>query len=206
MSTTSHRDDCVYAPCADLGAGNGRCASAAPAYAIAKPCAAPRSLRGSAEPARIAAIGVSRRGARRSGRRSTKGGVHMFKPRRGVSARLVLVALLAAALAMALTGVAQAKDKRELGVMTQNLYLGSSLDAAVQAQTQLDFLLAATTIWGTVQFTNFPARSDAIANEIASEQPDLIGLQEVSKWTTSGATALPSLDFLAILQQDLADR
>ena len=130
----------------------------------------------------------------------------MFKPRRGVSARLILVALLAAALAMALTGVAQAKDKRELGVMTQNLYLGSSLDAAIQAQTQFDFLLAATNIWGTVQFTNFPARSDAIANEIASEQPDLIGLQEVSKWTTSGATALPSLDFLAILQQDLADR
>src|SRR5437870_13265532 len=120
MSTTSHRDDCVYAPCADLGAGNGRCASAAPAYAIAKPCAAPRSLRGSAEPARIAAIDVSRRGARRSGRRSTKGGVHMFKPRRGVSARLVLVALLTAALSMALPGAASVDDKGEVVAMAKN--------------------------------------------------------------------------------------
>jgi endonuclease/exonuclease/phosphatase family metal-dependent hydrolase len=130
----------------------------------------------------------------------------LFKVRGAFGARLMFIAVLVAALAMALTSVAQAKDKRELGVMTQNLYLGSSLDAAIQAQTQFDFLVAATNIWGTVQFTNFSARSDAIAGEIASEQPDVIGLQEVSKWTTSGATALPSQDFLAILQQDLADR
>jgi endonuclease/exonuclease/phosphatase family metal-dependent hydrolase len=126
--------------------------------------------------------------------------------RGATGARLTFVAVLVAALALALPGIAHANSKRELGVMTQNLYLGSSLDQALQAQTQLDFLIAATTIWGTVQVTDFPARSDAIANEIDAERPDLIGLQEVSKWTTSGASALPSLDFLAILQQDLADR
>ena len=130
----------------------------------------------------------------------------LFKLRGAFGARLALVAVLAAAFALALAGIAQAKDKRELGVMTQNLYLGSSLDAALAATTLPQFLVAANTIWGTVQATNFPARSDAIADEIAADEPDLIGLQEVTKWTVSGASTTPSLDFLAILQQDLVDR
>jgi endonuclease/exonuclease/phosphatase family metal-dependent hydrolase len=127
--------------------------------------------------------------------------------RGAAGARSIFVAaVLVAVLALALPGIANADSTRELDVMTQNLYLGSSLDQALQAQTQTEFLIAATTIWGTVQFTNFPVRSDAIANEILAEQPDLIGLQEVTQWTTSGASAFPSLDFLAILQQDLVDR
>ena len=128
----------------------------------------------------------------------------LFKTRRAFGARLTVVAVLAAAMAMTLTGVAQAKDKRDLGVMTQNMYLGSSLAPATEAKTPEEFIVAVATIYGTVQFTNFPARAEAIANEIASEQPDLIGLQEVSKWTATGPGAPPSLDFLAILQADLA--
>jgi endonuclease/exonuclease/phosphatase family metal-dependent hydrolase len=130
----------------------------------------------------------------------------LFKFRGALGARLALVAVLAAAFALALSGVAQAKDKRDVGVMTQNLYLGSSLDAALAATTLPQFLVAANTIWGTVQATNFPVRSDAIADEIAANKPDLIGLQEVTKWTVSGGSTTPSLDFLAILQQDLTDR
>jgi endonuclease/exonuclease/phosphatase family metal-dependent hydrolase len=130
----------------------------------------------------------------------------LFKLRGAVGARLAIVAMLVAALALAMAGVAQAKDKREIGVMTQNLYLGSSLDAALAATTIPDFLAAANTIWGTVQATNFPLRSDAIADEIAANKPDLIGLQEVTKWTVAGGSTTPSLDFLAILQQDLLDR
>ena len=130
----------------------------------------------------------------------------LFKLRGAFGARLALVAVLAAAFIMALAGVAQAKDNRELGVMSYNIYLGSSLDAALAATTLGDFLVAANTIWGTVQATNFPVRSDAIADEIAANEPDLIGLQEVTKWTVAGGSTTPSLDFLAILQQDLADR
>jgi negative regulator of sigma E activity len=80
----------------------------------------------------------------------------LFKLKGALGARLALVAVLAAVFALALAGVAQAKDKRELGVMTQNLYLGSSLDAALAATTLPQFLVAANTIWGTVQATNFP--------------------------------------------------
>src|SRR4030095_15997680 len=107
----------------------------------------------------------------------------LFELRSAVGARLALIAVLATTFALALTGGAQAKDKREIGVMTQNLYLGSSLDAALAATDLTQFLVAANSIWGTVQATNFPARSDAIADEIAANKPDLIGLQEVTKWT-----------------------
>jgi endonuclease/exonuclease/phosphatase family metal-dependent hydrolase len=98
------------------------------------------------------------------------------------------------------------KPKRELVVMTRNLYLGASLDAAVAADTPLEFLIAVATIYGTVQFTDFPARAQALAVEIAESDPDLVGLQEVANWIATGPGAPPSLDFLAILQQALADR
>ena len=57
-----------------------------------------------------------------------------------------------------------------------------------------------------MQFTNFPARAEAIADEIQAEEPDLIGLQEVTKWTTGGLNPPPGYDFLAILQSELASR
>ncbi len=128
------------------------------------------------------------------------------KFRNVLGTRLALVAVLGAVLAVSLPGIAQAKDKRELEVMTQNVYLGSSLDQALMAGDPTEFLIAIATIYGTVQFTNFPARSDAIADEIAARGPDLVGLQEVTEWTSTGPGAPPSLDFLEILQQDLADR
>ena len=57
-----------------------------------------------------------------------------------------------------------------------------------------------------MQYTNFPARAEAIADEIQAKDPDLIGLQEVTKWTTGGVNPPPGYDFLAILQSDLASR
>ncbi len=127
---------------------------------------------------------------------------------KGTTIRAKLAALLAllVAFSVLLASPALGKDKRELTVMTQNLYLGSSLAPALQATNQTEFLIGVATIYGTVQFTNFPARSDAIADQIALSAPDLIGLQEVSNWTATGPGAPPSLDFLAILMADLAER
>jgi len=96
--------------------------------------------------------------------------------------------------------------KRHLTVMTQNLYLGSSLGPALAAQTPEEFVEAVARIYATVQYTNFPARAEAVAGEIEEKQPDLIGLQEVTKWTTGGASPPAGYDFLAILQSDLAAR
>jgi endonuclease/exonuclease/phosphatase family metal-dependent hydrolase len=116
-------------------------------------------------------------------------------------ARIGLIALVV----IAVSSMAQAKDKRDMVVMTQNLYLGSSLNAALGATTPQEFIIAVATIYGTVLFTDFPARAEAIADQIEAERPDLIGLQEVSLWTTTGP-APPGFDFLAILQQALDDR
>ncbi|MEP7191262.1 MAG: endonuclease/exonuclease/phosphatase family protein [Actinomycetota bacterium] len=121
--------------------------------------------------------------------------------------RLWLAALVAVALPLAGSGAAQAMDKRELTVMTQNLYLGSSLEPALQASDGPSFVAAVAQIYGTMLFTDFPTRATAIAETIAKERPDLVGLQEVSNWiaqATNGAATPPSYDFLQILQQALA--
>jgi endonuclease/exonuclease/phosphatase family metal-dependent hydrolase len=98
------------------------------------------------------------------------------------------------------------EGKRDLNVMTQNLYLGSSLGPALEAQTAEEFVAAVARIYATVQYTNFPQRAEAIADEIQEKDPDLIGLQEVTKWTTGGLNPPPGYDFLAILQSDLEAR
>ena len=96
--------------------------------------------------------------------------------------------------------------KRKLTVMTQNLYLGSSLGPALEAKTPEEFIEAVARIYATVQYTNFPARASAIADEIQAKKPDLIGLQEVTQWKTEGLNPPPGYDFLAILEGDLEAR
>lgn len=119
--------------------------------------------------------------------------------------RTALAALVVILVAVFPAQPAGAKDKRELVVMTQNLYLGSSLDPAIEAETLPELLAAAATIWGVVRSTDFPARSEAIADQIAVSAPDLIGLQEVAEWKTGGPTG-PGIDFLDVLLEDLGDR
>ena len=48
-------------------------------------------------------------------------------------------------------------------------------------------------IYGTAQYTDFPARAEALADEIKANRPDLIGLQEVTAWETSGPGVPPQL-------------
>jgi endonuclease/exonuclease/phosphatase family metal-dependent hydrolase len=98
------------------------------------------------------------------------------------------------------------KAKPDLTVMTRNLYLGSSLAPALEANTPEGFVEAVARIYATVQYTNFPMRAEAIADEIEETEPDLIGLQEVTKWTTGGLNPPAGYDFLPILQSALAAR
>ncbi|MEX1210482.1 MAG: endonuclease/exonuclease/phosphatase family protein [Candidatus Nanopelagicales bacterium] len=124
------------------------------------------------------------------------------------AAGLAAAGLLATILpAGAMTAQAAPREPARLSVMTQNLYLGSSLEPAVQAQDAREFLIAVATIYGTAVATDFPKRAQTIAKAIADERPDLIGLQEVTKWTatrTDGGPALPNYDFLEILMDALA--
>jgi hypothetical protein len=108
---------------------------------------------------------------------------------------------LIAVLGILLVSVTTQAD--QLKVMTQNLYLGSSLAPALEAQTPTEFVVGVAQIYATVQYTDFPVRATAIANEIMATAPDIISLQEVSKWTTAGLNPPPGYDFLAILQSEL---
>jgi endonuclease/exonuclease/phosphatase family metal-dependent hydrolase len=121
-------------------------------------------------------------------------------------ARIGIVGAIAVALLMGMAGTVAAKDKRDLTVMTQNLYLGADLSGVVAATTPRELLIAVATIYAGVQFIDFPTRASEIAAEIDAADADLVGLQEVSNWTSSGPGAPPSVDFLAILEQALADR
>jgi endonuclease/exonuclease/phosphatase family metal-dependent hydrolase len=116
-------------------------------------------------------------------------------PRRTVAALIaafVLVPLFAAE--------AGADSARPVKVMTRNLYLGADLNppvrAALSAPDPVSALIAFgnanAALWNTVQQTNFPDRAELLADEIAENKPDLIGLQEVALWR-SGPLELPNL-------------
>jgi endonuclease/exonuclease/phosphatase family metal-dependent hydrolase len=125
----------------------------------------------------------------------------------GVVAAIASVVAFAAPAAVGAGGGA---GRRDVTVMTQNLYLGSSLDAALVPDiTGPEFVAAVAKIYGTVLVTNFPLRAQTIADEVKAERPDLIGLQEVSNWiavpTHAGPTPV-SQDFLQILLDALKSR
>jgi hypothetical protein len=98
----------------------------------------------------------------------------------------------------------------QITVMTRNLYLGGDINrvlAPSNAQTPIPVSVAQT--WAMVQQTNFAERARAIATEIATTRPHLIGLQEVTLFriqnpgdfltgNTTPATTV-ALDQLAIL-------
>jgi endonuclease/exonuclease/phosphatase family metal-dependent hydrolase len=72
-------------------------------------------------------------------------------------------------------------------VMTRNLYLGADIfhvfDAAINNPDDPTAIpLAVAQVYNTMLFTNFWARAEAIADEIEWENPDVIGLQEVSTY------------------------
>ncbi len=109
-------------------------------------------------------------------------------------------------LALALSGIgvtanAQNRD-RVLTVMTLNMDAGSDFGFVTSATTPLETVIGVTETYQEVVQSNIPERADGIAAEIQAQQPDLVGLQEVTKlWigpfggpsTTVVADALESL-------------
>lgn len=119
-----------------------------------------------------------------------------------------LLVTAAATLALLLGGTVPAEaTNRPLRVMTRNLYLGADLTPALQAKTTPEFLGAVVGIYGSSRATKFTVRAAAIADQIEDNRPDLVGLQEVTSWQTSGpANIAPSEDFLVVLQRALDAR
>ena len=112
----------------------------------------------------------------------------------------------------------QLTGSQHIKVMTRNLYLGADLTQAISAIISGDhsaIIDAATATWASVMATNFPERSEALADEIADSQPQLVGLQEVSLYRTGAPDAFSEnptpakrvrLDYLEILLQELNER
>src|SRR3954464_4460883 len=122
--------------------------------------------------------------------------------------RLLPVVVPAAVLAPATS--ASAASSRDVTVMSRNLYLGADIITAAAAKDREDLRQRATALFGVVQQTNFPVRAKAIAKEIATNKPDLVGLQEVAEWrrTPDGVTndtkdaTVVVYDYLALLQKE----
>lgn len=141
--------------------------------------------------------------------------------------RAVAVAMLAAVIALTALAAApgaDAKPKKKkkavaVKVMTRNLFLGADLGPALEATSFQEFTAANGEILEEVDRTNFPLRAQALAAEIASKKPDLVGLQEVAWWRTNPTPAGPAqgegatftatdtrYDFLQLLLDQLSAR
>ena len=67
-----------------------------------------------------------------------------------------------------------------LTVMTYNVYLGSSTEAALNVESLLQVPTEVANIYNNVLASDFPGRAKAIAKSIKTHRPHLIGLQEMS--------------------------
>ena len=147
--------------------------------------------------------------------------------------RLLAVATVVAVAAVPLMAGPADADKpvpppgKPVTVMTRNLYLGADINRPVaaalaaqqaggSAQQVLVALANATHVTrAIVDQTNFPVRAGLLADEIAADEPDLVGLQEVA-WWRHGALQLTQVgvpnadvtdyDFLQLLLDALAAR
>lgn len=102
---------------------------------------------------------------------------------------------------------------RDITVMTQNLYVGADVDLVIRAlgtSDPSDDFPALLNAIETVRNTAFPARAEAIADEIARARPHAVGLQEVSQINIDlrplGVPAVVDQDFLTLVQGALARR
>jgi endonuclease/exonuclease/phosphatase family metal-dependent hydrolase len=97
---------------------------------------------------------------------------------------------------------------RPLTVLTRNLYLGADIGIILGAP---DPAAAAAEAFAMLQYTQYPVRAGALAAEILATRPDLVGLQEVTRYTTgpfpvAGHPQDLLIDFLDVLQLHLAAR
>jgi endonuclease/exonuclease/phosphatase family metal-dependent hydrolase len=137
-------------------------------------------------------------------------------PRRKARQILALFIVALVALAALAPGSAQAaqrhpfKGKRQVVVETRNLFIGTDLDPIFQAHTFPELVGATTVAFLNVQATRFPERAQALAAEIAANDPDIVGLQEavlLRTDTPADGPASPAevviADYLDILLQAL---
>ena len=74
------------------------------------------------------------------------------------------------------------ESEREIRVMTYNMYPGTEFSGIFESQSPQELVFEVGEAFTDVQASNVPERIDEIADQIASNQPDVVGLQEVALW------------------------
>ena len=134
----------------------------------------------------------------------------------------VATAALVAGLGMA-PGVASGAPRPvsavTMDVGIYNVYLGADLNPLFGASSLPDLISRASAIYAEVERTDFPQRAEAIAELVADDGPDVLGLNEVALWETAPWTFVqtpsgplpvvtgpytPTFDFEQILLDALA--
>jgi endonuclease/exonuclease/phosphatase family metal-dependent hydrolase len=130
----------------------------------------------------------------------------------------VLVAGLGAAPGVA-NGAPQPVSAVTMDVGVYNVYLGANLRPLFGASSLPDLIARAGAIYAEVVRTDFPERAQTIADLIAQDRPDVLGLNEVALWETAPWTLVqtpsgplpvatgpytPTYDFEQILLDALA--
>ncbi|MGE0826159.1 MAG: endonuclease/exonuclease/phosphatase family protein [Candidatus Binatia bacterium] len=96
-----------------------------------------------------------------------------------------------------------AKKGNTLVVLTQNQYLGTDFTPIVVATTPAELNQAVLEALAQVEANNFPERARALAEQIADWQPEVVGLQEVFRFTLNGATTPGVAPFIDQLDETL---
>lgn len=107
------------------------------------------------------------------------------------------------------TGASRANlgDDSTVTVMTRNLYLGADLQRVRTATTDEDLRRTVHGLYDDVRESRFEVRARGIAEEIATHEPDVVGLQEVARFARiDDGRRSTELDYLTILKSELAER
>ncbi len=95
-----------------------------------------------------------------------------------------------------------------LTVATYNLYVGADLSRLFAVGDAAGLARAVTEVRAELDATCFPERAGALADVLVRERPELVGLQEVARWTSrrGDGRAQVLADFLPALTAALAAR
>lgn len=96
----------------------------------------------------------------------------------------VFKCLLALCMVLPFSTRALAEEDSHLRVMTYNVNEGTDYLEVGNAHTVTEFLLAVGQTITNVRATNPPARMQTLARQILLAKPDLVSLQELSRWST----------------------
>jgi endonuclease/exonuclease/phosphatase family metal-dependent hydrolase len=118
----------------------------------------------------------------------------------------VALAVALALVPVATTAKTAAKPATRVTVMTRNLYLGTNLLPLATTAPGAPFKHAVDAALAGAESTGPVARMKLIAKEIAGAKPDLVGLQEVTRWSTGAAGHQPTrvvIDYLKTIMSEL---